>query len=444
MKAVSKLFMFFSEQSSWLRANCLFCFIAVFAVIGSSCGGSAESKTKNQETEKTAAPITISTAKTETREIASFIQATGSLAAEETSDVAPKTAGQVVLTPVNVGAFVRQGDVVARLDIRDAQLRLQQAQAGVGQAQAGVSQAQARLGLSANGSFDASSIPEVRGANASYEQALAQLRQAQANEQRYRDLVQTGDTSMQNYETYRTQRDTAQAQVNNARQQLEAAVNAAKQNNQAVKSAQAAVESANTQVATAQQSITDAIIRAPFAGFVSSRPVALGENVTTATTIITLLRTNPLKLQLQISEKDVPFIKTGMTVSLEVDAFKDRKFAGAVSAINPLIDLTTRTAVVEAQVENNENLLRPGMFATARIARSGGGQGIFVSKSAIYSDQNTQSYRAFVIQDGVAKLRVVQIGQEESNEIQILSGLNPNETIATSNLEQLYEGARVQ
>ncbi|MEP6925544.1 MAG: efflux RND transporter periplasmic adaptor subunit [Pyrinomonadaceae bacterium] len=440
--------MSFSDIVGWLRAVSLFCLITVFAVVGSACGGSAESKTKTDsqeaEKEKAATTIAVSTAKAVAREVPSYVQATGSLAAQETSDVAPKTSGQVISTPINVGAFVRQGDVIAKLDDKNARLQVQQLQANVRQTQAGVLQAQARLGLAENGSFQASTIPEVRVANANYEQSLAELKQAQANEQRYRDLVQTGDTSMQNYESYRTLRDTAQARVNAAKQALQAAVNAAKQNNEAVKSAEAAVEAARTQVATAQQVIADAIVRAPYSGYISSRPVAVGENVSSTSVIATLLRTNPLKLQLQIGEKDVPLIKVGMGVSLEVDAYKDRKFAGTVSAINPLVDPQTRTAIVEAEVENNGNLLRSGMFATARIARPGGGQGVFVPKSAVYSDQNTQSYRSFVIRDGVAKLRVVQIGQEETDEIQILSGLNPNETVATSNLEQLYEGAKVK
>jgi hypothetical protein len=83
------------------------------------------------------------------------------------------------------------------------------------------------------------------------------------------------------------------------------------------------------------------------------------------------------------------------------------------------------------------------MFGTARITREGGGTGVFVPKTAVYNDQATQSYRAFVIVDGVAKLRVLQIGTEEGDFIQILNGVNPDEIVATSNLEQLYEGARV-
>ncbi len=63
---------------------------------------------------------------------------------------------------------------------------------------------------------------------------------------------------------------------------------------------------------------------------------------------------------------------------------------------------------------------------------------------ADFGDQNTQSYRVFVIKDGMAKLRVVQIGQDEGEMIQILSGVEADEVVATSNLDQLFEGARVK
>ena len=386
--------------------------------------------------------VTVTTAAA--REVPSYVQSTGSLVAQESSDVAPKVAGKVTNTLVNVGDFVQQGAVLARLDENEARLQLREAEAGVVQAQAAVSQAQARLGLSPGGNFQASQIPEVRAANANYEQALAELRQAEANEKRYRELVETGDVSLQNYENYRTQRDTARARANAARQQLEAAANAARQNNQAIRAAQAAVEAARSRVATAQQAVTDTVIRAPFSGYVSARSVAVGEFVTTNTPIITLLRTNPIKLQMQVAERDVPFIQPGMGVSLEVDAFKDRRFAGTVSAINPSVDATSRSAIVEALVENNANQLRPGMFATARIARQGGNTGIFVPRAAVLADPTTNSYRAFVIQEGTAKLRVVQLGTEEGDTVQILNGINADEPVAVSNLPQLYEGAKVE
>jgi len=256
-------------------------------------------------------------------------------------------------------------------------------------------------------------------------------------------LVETGDVAMILYDQYRTTRDTARARVNAAKQQLEAAVNTAKQSNQAIKSAQAAVDAARLQIGIAQQAITDTVIRSPFSGFVSNRPVAVGEYVSSASVIATILRTNPIKIQIQVAEADVPFISAGRGVSLEVDAYKDRKFAGTVSAVNPALDPTSRSAVIEAAVENGDNALRPGMFAAVHITKQGGGTGLFVPRAAVYNDQSTQSYRVFVIQEDVAKLRVVQLGTEEGDTIQILNGVNADETVATSNLQQLYEGARV-
>jgi RND family efflux transporter MFP subunit len=284
----------------------------------------------------------------------------------------------------------------------------------------------------------------VRSAGSGLEQAQAQLRLAEANERRYRSLVETGDVAMSTYDQYRTARDTARAQVNAARQQLEVAINTARQSNQAVQSAQAGVETARAAVAIAQKAVADAVIRAPYAGYISSRPVAVGEYVTPASVVATVLRTNPIKLQLLVPEADAPHLTPGMGVSLEVDAFRDRKFAGQVSAVNPAIDPASRSATVEALVQNPDNSLRSGMFATARIARQGGSRAVYVPRAAVLNDQNTQSYRVFVIQDGVAKLRVVQIGTEEGDSIQILSGVEPDETVATANLQQLFEGARVR
>ena len=441
-----------------VRNGALGCLLLAVVLLGvNSCGRSASKADAKADTRAEegaskggasnapeAPPVAVTTAKAEAREVPSYIQSTGSLVAEETSDVASQASGQVVATPVGIGAFVRQGDVLARLNDRDARLRLQQAQAGVQQAIAGVRQAEARLGLRPGGNFDASAIPEARAASANLEQAQAELRLAEANERRYRALVETGDTAVSTYDQFRTQRDTARARVNAARQQLESALNTARQSNQAIQTAESAVSSARAQVAIAQKAVADAVIRAPYAGYVSNRPIAVGEYVTPAAIIATVLRTNPIKLQLQVPEAEVPFITPGMGVSLEVDAHRDRKFAGRVTAVNPAIDPVSRAATIEAAVENGDNSLRAGMFATARIARAGGNHAVYVPRAAVFSDQNTQSYRVFVIERDTAKLRVVQIGTEEGGSIQILSGVNADETVATSNLQQLFEGARVR
>ena len=432
------------ERSIFVR---LIILTVLTALYGVSCGKSAPQTTGQQDTSRQTQNnevFTVTQAKAVARDIPAVIAATGSLTASETSDIAPKVAGKVIDVSAEVGEFVGRGTVIAKLDERDAQMQLAQANANVAQSVSAVRQAEARLGLSANGTFSAVLVPEVLAANAGYEQAVAELKQAEANEKRYRDLVETGDVSSQNYENYRTLRDTARARVNNARQISEGAKNTARQNNEAIKSANAAVNASRTQIELAKQAIADTVIRAPFSGFISNRPVAVGEFVTTATAVATLLRTNPIKVQLQVAEANVPFVSIGRGVSVEVDAYKNRKFAGTIIAVNPALETTSRSVIVEASIENGDNALRTGMFATGQIQREGGSTGIFVPKTAVINDISTQAYRAFVIQDGVVKLRVVQLGTEEAEFIQILSGINADETLATSNLEQLYEGAKVQ
>lgn len=416
-------------------------FAAAFAM---ACGSSSGGRPANANANSDAQPaVTITVAKSESRSVGATINATGSLTADESSNVAPKTAGKLTNVTVNEGQYVAQGTVIARIDDHDARLQLASAVAAVRQAKAGVAQAEAKLGLLGGGKFSADAVPEVRAAKANFDQANFELKQAEANEKRYRELTETGDVAMITYEQYRTARDTARSKANASKQQLETVINTARQSNQAIVSAMANVDAAQTQVANAQRSIDDTVIRAPFSGFVSSRPVAVGEFVSSASVVATILRTNPMKAQIQVAEADVPFISIGRGVSLQVDAYKDRNFSGTVSAVNPAIDPASRAAVVEAKFENDDNALRQGMFVTVKITREGGTNGVFVPKSAVYNDKATQSYRVFVIVDGVAKLRVVQLGTEEADWQQILTGVNGDETVATSNIETLYEGAKV-
>lgn len=417
--------------------------LAAASLACGSSGGSGPRANANVDAEPQAPTIAITVGKSESRDVASFIQATGSLVADEKSNVAPKTAGKISNIGVNVGQYVSTGTLIAKIDDRDARLQLSTAQAAVKRAQAGVLQAEARLGLGRGSSFNATTIPEVRAANANYEQTVAELKQAETNEKRYRELTETGDVAMITYEQFRTARDTARARANAAKQQLDAAINTARQSNQAIASAKADVESAQTQVADAQQAIADTVIRAPFPGFVSERPVAVGEYVSSASIVATILRTNPIKVQIKVAEADVPYIGVGRGISAEFDAYKDRRFQGTVTAVNPAIDPVSRSAQVEASIENGDNSLRQGMFTTVRINREGGGKAIFIPKTARYTDQATQAYRVFVIVEGIAKLRTVQLGIEEGDWVQIVDGVNADETVATSNLDQLYEGAKV-
>ena len=237
-------------------------------------------------------PVQITTAQAAARPIPSYIEGTGSFVADEKTDVAPKVSGQVVSTFVNVGDFVRQGQVLAQLDDKDARLRLEQSKSALNQSEVAVKQAAARLGISANGRFDPANSPEVQSAYQNYLALVQDAKLAAVNEQRYANLLKTGDTSRLIYDQQRTNAETTNARAKASLKTYENAKNLAAQNYQGIASAQAGVANARTQVNIAQKAIADAVVYAPFSGSVDDRPVSKGEYVTPSSTIATIVRTS--------------------------------------------------------------------------------------------------------------------------------------------------------
>ena len=225
-------------------------------------------------------PVQTTTAQAVARAIPSYIEGTGSFVADETTDVSPKVSGQVVSTFVNIGDFVQRGQVLARLDDKDARLRLEQSKSALNQAEVAVKQAAARLGISANGRFDPTNSPEVQSAYQNYLALVQDAKLAAVNEQRYANLLKTGDTSRLTYDQQRTTAETTNARAKAALKTYENSKNLAAQNYQGIASAQAGVANAQTQVDISQKAIADAVIYAPFSGSIDERPVSAGEYVT--------------------------------------------------------------------------------------------------------------------------------------------------------------------
>jgi RND family efflux transporter MFP subunit len=388
--------------------------------------------------------ITITTARALVRNVPAAYAENGSFAAEESSDIAPPVAGRVIATPVNVGDFVKQGQVVCELDHRDAELKLDQAKAQLAQSQSAVRQAQSRLGLNGESRFDPGLVPEVVAARANYESALASAKLAAADAKRYENLVNSGDVSRSAYDKARTQQETAEAQANAARQQYEAQLNSARQNYGGVEVSQASLEAARSQLAQAEKALADTMVRAPFDGFVTARPVAAGEYVAATNKVATIVRIGTLKLELQTPEQRAASARVGMTVVARVPAYPERDFRGTITAINPSVDPNSRVFIVEARFDNPKAELRPGMFATARVLLPGGDDAVFVPRAAVLRDKTTDSFQIFTVSNGAAHLRVVVPGDVDGNLVRITSGLAGNEIVATSNLGDLFDGAAVE
>jgi multidrug efflux pump subunit AcrA (membrane-fusion protein) len=414
--------------------------LCALAVVGCSCTGKKPAATAEALATKS---VAVTTAKAVVRHVSAAFDETGTFVADESSDTAPLVAGRVIGTPVNVGAYVKEGQVICELDHRDAELKLQQVRAQLAEATAAVRQAQLRIGVG-SGKFEETNVPEVAAARANYESAQAQAKLAAADAQRYANLVASGDVSRSAFEKARTQQETADAQANATHQQLEGALNAARQSYQGISSSEASLDAVSAQVAQAEKGLADTYIRAPFEGYVSDRPVSAGEYVALTNKIATVVRVKTLKLQLQTPEQRAAKAQVGMVVLARVAAYPDREFEGKVSAINPSVDPNSRVFVLEARFRNPDNALRPGMFSTAQVVLPGGEDAIFVPRKAVVRDKTTDSNLVYVLDHGQARMRVVLIGEANGDTVRIQSGLSGNESVVTTNQSQLFDGAPVQ
>ena len=105
-------------------------------------------------------------------------------------------------------------------------------------------------------------------------------------------------------------------------------------------------------------------------------------------------------------EQSIGQVKTGQGISLQTSAFPDRSFSGIVTRIAPNLNATSRTLIVEAEVENTEGLLKPGQFATVRIAQSTPKPAVMIPVAAVKADGDTN--KVFIIKDGRAEERIVK------------------------------------
>lgn len=405
--------------------------VAALGVFYTSCGGSRAQNSKNANSATApAAPqaVDVTTAPSIMRDLPRFVEATGSLAGDEQTDVAPQVGGRVVSIGVDLGSYVQRGQVIAQLDAGDAQLRLEQSRAALQQAESSVRQAEARIGLSPGQRFEPTRVAEVQAAKAAYDLA-------EKNLARFEKLLESGDVSRSAYDQQKAQRD-------QLREQYQAQLTLANQSYAAVQTARAAAQSARVSVSQAEKGIRDVTVLAPISGYVADRPADIGEYVSTSSKVATIVRTNPLRVRIDIPEQAISTVRPGQSVSVSVSTYPDRAFAGRVARVSPNVSSTSRTLTVEAEVDNGDGLLKPGQFATIRVLMPQTDPAILVPARAVRIDGTTA--RVFVIQDGVARERLIATGQQEGDLIEIKGNVQAGELVATSNVEQLADGVPVR
>jgi membrane fusion protein (multidrug efflux system) len=182
-------------------------------------------------------------------------------------------------------------------------------------------------------------------------------------------------------------------------------------------------------------------LNAPFDGVLGLRRVSVGDVVQAGKDIVNLEAIETLKLDFRVPELYLPSVKVGQTLNIVVDAVPDRKFAGTVFAIDPLIDVNGRSINVRARVPNKDDALRPGLFARVNLTLTTRENSILVPEQAMVAVGADQF--VFKVVDGKVARVKVRTGERRAAKVEILDGLAPDDVIVTAGHLKIRDGAPV-
>jgi membrane fusion protein (multidrug efflux system) len=381
---------------------------AVFLV---ACGNTeAKLPARAEEAPK---PIAVSVAPAQERSLPTTLDVTGTLIADAQTDIASEIEQRVVEILVERGQFVSAGQVVARMDDQDAKNQLREAEATE-------AQIRERLGLVDGQTLDALKTPEVQ-------QARATMDRAEADYKRFVQLLDEGAVS-------RAEHDLRRADFLAAKAQYETSVNQVRQLYQSL-SAQ------KVRVAMGRKAVEDTIIRAPWSGVIAEKAANVGRYTKKGDRIATIVRVDPLRIELTIPEGAVAAVRKGQRVSFAVQSYPHREFDGTIAYVGPAVRTESRALVVEAIVPNAKGLLQPGLFATARIELPAARPSVMVPATSVKNDGGV--FKLFVVKNDRAEVRIVQPGREAGASLEILRGLNPGERVVRRQADGLSDGALI-
>jgi membrane fusion protein (multidrug efflux system) len=195
------------------------------------------------------------------------------------------------------------------------------------------------------------------------------------------------------------------------------------------------------QVEAAKARLNNTVIRAPFSGRVGLRRISPGSFVNTSTVITTLDDVSQIKLDFSVPETFLTALSEGMNISAESLVYPDRVFNGIVASIDTRLDPVSRAVQVRAIIPNEDGLLKPGMFMSVDLKRDRG-ELVVAPEQAIVPEGGSQY--VFVVMDGVAEKRTVQLGRRIPGFVAIASGLEAGESVITEGTHKVRDGSAVE
>jgi membrane fusion protein (multidrug efflux system) len=222
------------------------------------------------------------------------------------------------------------------------------------------------------------------------------------------------------------------------------------------------VSRAEYDLATAEQAETEArvgeiraaiarkTIRAPFSGILGLRQVNLGQYLSAGDPVVSLQSLNPIYVNLGVPQQSAGQMTVGRLVRITTEEVGGAQFTGRVTAIDSIVDETTRNIQVQATLANADGKLRPGMFVQAEVILGASQSVVALPASAIsyapygdsvfvvtdLKDPNGNSYRG-------VRQQFVKLGSARGDQIAVVSGINPGDEIVTSGVFKLRNGAAV-
>lgn len=390
--------------------------------------------------------IPITTGRAEARAVQRSVETSGSLLAWDEVLAKSEQQGTIARLRVDLGDRVAAGAVLADYDRREFELAVQQAEADLNAARENLARAHATAAATA------AQVKRVRDTRESLEADVARARSQvdwmQSEMTRTRQLFERELVAAREVDSARNLYNVAAAQLTAARvalsqhpEQLATAEAQHQADLAAVKTAEAQIRQREATLGLVRKRLEDTTVRAPIAGLVARRHVNAGEFVKDNTPLLTIVATSTLKYAGTIPERYAPELKTGQPVRLAVEAYPGREFTGTVTRLAPAVDVQTRTMALEARVPNEGGALRPGFFARGSILTQARASAVFVPAEAVTYVAGLS--KVFVVAGATVQERLVRPGERQGTWVEIAGGIEPGDTVATSNLPALFNGAPV-
>ena len=185
------------------------------------------------------------------------------------------------------------------------------------------------------------------------------------------------------------------------------------------------------------------VLRSPISGFVTAKNYDNGDMTSPQLPVVVIQQIAPVKAVIGVSEQYYPYLKKGAAATLSVDALGEETFSGIVTNIFPTLDPVTHTVSTEIEVANKDLKLRPGMYARVHLD-FGTKEALTVPDKAIVRQAGSGARYVYVFSGGKAVYRAVELGQQQGDLYEVVSGLNAGDQVITSAPSNLKNGLSVK